>query len=95
MVHAKKFCGFPGGSVVKDLPAIAEDTGDKDSIPGWGRSPGGGKDDHCSILVWKIPCTEEPGGLQSMEWQRFGQDLVTQHSYMGTSVHFCTWASGI
>jgi len=21
---------------------------------------------HCSILVWKIPWTEEPGGLQSM-----------------------------
>ena len=44
MVHAKNFCGFPGGSAVKDLPAIAEDTGDKGSIPGWGRSPGGGKD---------------------------------------------------
>ena len=29
--------GFPGGSVVKNLPANAEDTG---SIPRWGRSPG-------------------------------------------------------
>ena len=25
---------------------------------------------HSSILVWKIPRTEEPGGLQSMEWQK-------------------------
>ena len=29
--------GFPGGSVVKNLPANA---GDASSIPGWGRSPG-------------------------------------------------------
>ena len=27
-----------------------------------------------SILVWKIPWTEEPGKLQSMESQRAGQD---------------------
>ena len=32
----------PGGSVVKNLPAIAGDTGDLCSIPGLGRSPGGG-----------------------------------------------------
>ena len=29
---------------------------------------------HSSILTWRIPWTEEPGGLQSMEWQRVGQD---------------------
>ena len=33
--------GFPGGSVVKDLPANAGITGDAGSIPGSGRSPGG------------------------------------------------------
>jgi len=27
---------------------------------------------HCSILAWKIPWTEEPGGLQSMGSQRGG-----------------------
>ena len=27
-----------------------------------------------SILAWKIPWTEEPGGLQSMGLQRVGQD---------------------
>ena len=31
--------GFPGGSVVKNLPANAGDTGDKGSIPRLGRSP--------------------------------------------------------
>ena len=32
---------------------------------------------HSSILVWRIPWTEEPGGLQSMGSQRVGQDWVT------------------
>ena len=27
---------------------------------------------HSSILAWRIPWTEEPGGLQSMESQRVG-----------------------
>ena len=29
---------------------------------------------HSSILAWKIPWTEEPDGLQSMEFQRMGHD---------------------
>ena len=29
---------------------------------------------HSSILAWKIPWTEEPGGLQSMGSQRVGHD---------------------
>ena len=31
-----------------------------------------------SILVWRIPWTEEPGRLQSMGSQRVGHDLVTK-----------------
>ena len=34
--------GFPGGTVVKNLPANAGDIGDAGSIPGLGRSLGGG-----------------------------------------------------
>ena len=34
--------GFPGGTVVKNLPANAGDARDVGSIPGSGRSPGGG-----------------------------------------------------
>ena len=45
-----------------------------DSIPGSGRSPGGGMATHSSILVWRIPWTEKPGGLQSMGSQRVGHD---------------------
>ena len=32
---------------------------------------------HSSILAWRIPWTEEPGGLQSMELKRVGYDWVT------------------
>ena len=34
----------------------------------------GGMASHPSILVWRIPRTEEPGGLQSMGSQRVGHD---------------------
>ena len=37
--HSCPFCGFPGDSVVKKLPANAEDSWDAGSIPGLGRSP--------------------------------------------------------
>ena len=33
---------------------------------------------HSSILAWKIPWTEEPGGPQSMGSQRVRHDLVTK-----------------
>ena len=51
--------GFPGGSVVKDLPANAGDSG---SIPGSGRSPGGG---HGSPLQYS--CLENP--MDRGAWQ--------------------------
>jgi len=34
---------------------------------------------HFCILAWRIPWTEEPGGLQSIGLQRVGHDLVTKH----------------
>ena len=47
--------------VVKNPPASAGDVEDMGLIPGSGRSPGGGHT-HSSILAWRIPWTEEPGG---------------------------------
>ena len=47
--------------LVKNQPASARDTRDFGSIPGSGRSPGGGNGTHSSILAWEIPWTEEPG----------------------------------
>ena len=70
--------GFPGGSEDK---ASACKAGDLGSIPGSGRSPGEGEKEmekematHSSILAWRIPWTEEPGGLQSPGSQRVGHD---------------------
>ena len=60
--------------VVKNLPAKAGDVREVGSIPGSGRSPGGGMATHSSILAWRIPWTEEPGGLQSMGSQRVRHD---------------------
>ena len=56
--------------VVKNLPANARDTRDVGSIPGWGRSLEGVMATHASILAWRIPWTEEPGGLQSIGLQK-------------------------
>ena len=36
---------------------------------------------HSSILVWKIPWTEEPGRLQSMESQTIRHDLARMHGH--------------
>ena len=59
--------GFPGGSNGKESAFSAGDVG---SIPGSGRFPRGDS----SILAWRIPWTEEPGGLQSMGSHRVEHD---------------------
>ena len=51
---------------VKNSLANAGDPRDAGSIPGSGRSSGLGNGKHSSILDWKVPWIEEPGGLQSM-----------------------------
>ena len=58
---------FPGGSDSKESACNAGDLG---SIPRSGRSLEEGVKTHCSMLAWRIPGTEEPGGLQSRESQR-------------------------
>ena len=67
--------GFPGGSVVKNPPANARDTG---SITELGGSPGEGNGNPLQYLAWEVPWTEEPGRLQSMGLPRVGHDLVTK-----------------
>ena len=62
---------FPITQMVKNLPAMQET---------WVRSLGQedplekGTATHSSILAWRIPWTEEPGGLQSAGSQRFSLD---------------------
>ena len=59
--------------VIKNLPTSAGDAG---SIPGSGQEMA----THSSILTWRIPWTEEPGGLQSMGWQRVGHNSASEPS---------------
>ena len=63
--------GFLDGSVVKKPP---DNAGDVVSIPGLGRPPGGGNATHSSSLAWRIPWTEEPGGLSTTESKRVRHD---------------------
>ena len=61
--------------MVKNLPANAGGTGDAGLIPGSGMEE---EMATCSsILAWKIPWAEEPGGLQSMGSQIV---LTTEHA---------------
>jgi len=62
---------FPGGSDGKESACNAGDLG---LILGLGRSPGERNATHSSILAWKIPWTEEPGGLRFMGSQRIRHD---------------------
>ena len=65
--------GFPGGSVVKNPPANAEDAGDLSLIPALGRSPGGEKGN-----PFQCSCLENPmdrgAWLQSMGSQGVGHN---------------------
>ena len=56
--------GFPGGSEVKTSVCNAGDLG---LIPGREDPLEKEMATHSSILAWRIPWTEEPGGLQSTE----------------------------
>ena len=57
--------------IVENLPALQET-----QIQSLGREDPLGKEmaTYSSTLPWKIPCTEEPGGLQSMGSLRVGHD---------------------
>ena len=67
----EKSDAFPVAQMVKNLLAMQET---------WVQSPGQedplakGMVTHSSVLAWRIPWTEEPGGLQSMGSQRVRQD---------------------
>ena len=66
--------GFLGGSVVKNPPAMQEpqetwvrSLGQEDPL-------GEGMATHSSVLAWRIPWREKPGGLQSIGSQRIAHD---------------------
>ena len=67
--------------VVKNPPAIAGDVRDMGSFPALERSPEKGMAIHSSILAWRIPWTEEPGGLQSIGLQSWTLKLLSTHPH--------------
>ena len=63
----------------KSLPAKREMTAKQETQAismGWDDPLEKEMTTHSSILAWRIPWTDEPGGLQSMRSQRVGHDLV-------------------
>ena len=75
---------------VKNPPANAGDTKDAGSIPVLGRSPGEGHSNHSSVLAWRIPWTEDPCRLQSIESQR------VRHNWSNLArMHACLWKNNI
>ena len=60
--------------MVKNPSANTGVTGNAGSIPGLRRYPGGGDDNPLQYSCWKIPWTEEPGGLQSIGLPRVGHN---------------------
>ena len=71
------FKDFPGGTVIKNLPANAGDVGltlsQEDPMEKEMAA-------YCSILACRSPWTEEPGGLQSMGLQKNWK--TTEHACM-------------
>ena len=65
--------------MVKNLPANAGNR-DVGSMPGQEDPLEKGMASHSSILAWRIPWTEEPGGLQSMGSQRVTTEQLTHTS---------------
>ena len=59
--------GFPGGLNSKESTCNARDMGREDPVEE-------GMATYSSILVWRIPWTDEPGGLQFMGSERVRQD---------------------
>ena len=73
---------FLGEDSGKEPAASTGEVRDTGWIPGTGRSPGGGHATHSSIHSWRIPWTEEFGGLQSIVSQRVRHDCETSTTFV-------------
>ena len=65
-----RLTGLPWRFSGKESVCSAGATGDVGSIPGLGRSPGGGHGNSLQYSCLENPCGQEPDGLQSMGSQR-------------------------
>ena len=74
--------GFPGGASGKKKKALPIQKTEEMKV----RSLEEGMATNSSILAWKIPWTEEPGGLQSIGSQRVGTE-ATYHTHTQYMIH--------
>ena len=72
---------FPGGAVVKNLPANAGDARDVGQSVGWVDPLEEEMTTHSIILTWRIPWTKEPDRLQSMGSQRIRHVWMTEQAH--------------
>ena len=72
----KQHWGFPGASAVKNSFVMQEVQEAQFLSLGWEDPLEEGMATHSSILAWRIPWTEEPGGLRSMGSQRVRQGML-------------------
>ena len=66
--------GFPSDPVVKNLPAVQKLCENWVQSLGWKDPLEKGMVTQPSVLAWRIPWTEETGGLHSIELQRVGHE---------------------
>ena len=70
LIKFYKLEGLPVAQMVKNLPAMKEMQQETQfQSLGWEDPLEKGMATHSSVLVWRIPWTEEPGGLQSIGWK--------------------------
>ena len=77
--------GFPGGSVVKNLPAMQET---RVRSLGWVGPVEEGMATHSGMLAWRIPWTEESGGLQSVGHTASDMADVTKQQQQKTNTSY-------
>ena len=80
------YMGFPGGSVVKNPPAMQK----TQEMQAWSLGQEEPLEEeiatYFSFLAWKFLQTEDCGRLQSMELQRLRHDWVTKHTHIDLNV---------
>ena len=72
--------GFPGGSVIKNLPANAGDIRDSGSIRGLGRSPGGG-----NVNPLQKSCLKNP--MDKGAWRATVHGVAKSQTWLSTHTH--------
>ena len=78
--------GFPGGSAVKNLPAMQELQETRVRSLGWADPLEEGMATHPSILAWSMPWIEEPGGLSPWGRKELDMTEVTEQGSLSGSL---------